>query len=277
MTSESQGGQMTVGIFDAGIGGIPLAARIRQAAPQYRIVYMGDAARRPYGPQDNATVARYVGEAEAFFYEAGCDVWVIACNTASVVADRALAGQMPCIDMVSAVLADLPPPTQGPVGVLGTAGTVASGVYPNALRGYQVHQVAAEELLRLAEEGGGDDPRRVLELAHDAMREMLEKSCTTTVLACTDFTCIIDEMRAAAGDSKLLDPLDSAAVLTIQTLQDLEAKNGWAAGATTPRLPDRLCMTAPHPVDAVKFAKEEFGLELPPVEIVSIGSTDTHN
>ncbi|MGV9799852.1 glutamate racemase [Mycobacterium sp. NPDC003449] len=251
----------TVGIFDAGIGGLPLASMMRKRAPQHRIVYLGDAARRPYGPRPAAEVARFVAEEERFFVTQGCDVWVIACNTASVVAADALRRTIPAIDMLTAIEAaarDTPP---GPVGVLATAGTVASGVVPRVLTGRVVHQLATEDLLRLAEEGITD--RRVDPLIGEAVHFLREHHCGTAVLACTDFTCILDRLRSAAGNIRLLDPLDTAVELVLEHLDGCSSRAPRAEG-------DRLCLTGRHPVDVERYAAETYGLDLGPATYVTL-------
>lgn len=242
-----------------------MAATVRALAPEYRLVYFGDAARRPYGPLPGDVVTGYVAQAEALFHREGCDVWVIACNTASVVADRALKGLLPCIDMVSAAAAAAPDPAEGPVGVLATAGTVASGVIARALPEHDVHQVATEELLRLAEEGASADPR-IPALTAAAVAELQAAGCTSAILACTDFTCVLPQMRAAAGGIRLIDPLDAAAAMAVATLRDLDP------GLDRTELPDKLYLSGPHPTDIVEFARDRFGLDLPPVEYVDIDS-----
>ncbi|PKW16169.1 glutamate racemase [Saccharopolyspora spinosa] len=252
----------SVGIFDAGIGGLPLAAMLRRRAPQHRLVYLGDAARRPYGPRPGAEVARFLGQAEQFFVRAGCDAWVIACNTASVVAAEADVGAIPFVDMVSAVREAVRMAPVGPVGVLATAGTVASGALPRALPEREVFQVATEELLRLAEEGGGDDPVRLRRLARRAMEQITAAGCASAVLACTDFTCILDAMRAAEPGFALIDPVESAADLTLGLLQK--------PGSPRAGQEDLFCLTGPHPTDGVAFAWDAFGLTLPPVRTVTI-------
>jgi glutamate racemase len=257
----------SVGIFDAGIGGLPLAAVLRRRARQHRLVYLGDAARRPYGPRPGADVARFLGQAERFFSQAGCDVWVIACNTASAVIPEADVGALPFVDMVSAVREAVRTAPEGPVGVLATAGTVASGALPRALPEREVFQLATEELLRLAEEGGGDDPRALRRLAEQAMAQITAAGCTSAVLACTDFTCIVDTMRAAAPGLPLIDPVETTAELTLGLLE----KSGPRTGTTGE---DRFCLTGPHPTDGVAFARDTLGLTLPPAQIVTIDIPD---
>lgn len=250
-----------MGVFDAGIGGIPLAALLDQQG--HAIVYLGDVARRPYGPRSNVEVARYVGEAEQFFADVGCDIWVIACNTASVVSTEALRGLIPCVDMVSAVVHEYPASGSGPVGILATAGTVASGAFPAALATYEVHQIATEELLRMAEEGGGESTR-LRALAADAFAQLRAHGCGDAVLACTDFTCVLDDLVAEAGGIRLVDPLEAAVRLVDERLAGLDRK-GAASGANG----HRLVLTGEHPVDVPAYARERFGLELPEPEYLS--------
>ena len=249
-----------VGVFDAGVGGIPLAALLDQRG--YRVVYLGDAARRPYGPKPNDVVAGYVAEAERFFERAGCDAWVIACNTASVVAEGVLRRHIPCIDMVSAVVSAYPTTQSGKLGLLATAGTVASGTFDVALGTYDLHQIATEELLRLAEEGGGD-AAVVRSLAAAALRSLAEAGCTEVVLACTDFTCVMGELQAEAGDLRLVDPLYEA-------LRMVEALVPPPRGGEPPV--HRLVLTGEHPLDVPAYARGRFGLELPEPEYRPLGT-----
>lgn len=257
----------TVGVFDAGIGGLPIAKRVRDAAPGASILYLGDTARRPYGPQPREAITGYVSEVERFMSSAGVDVWIIACNTASVVAQEALFGLLPVVDMVAAATSCVSSETLGPIGVLGTEGTIASGAYTRALPEFEVLGVAAEELLRLAELGGGDDPKLLEQLARASAAPLLESQVTTAILACTDFTCILPTMERAFGAGiTLIDPADRAVELACDVLRKLPD-----AAGSRPAMPrDRLCFTAPAPVDARAFAREQCGLEMPDPEYVTL-------
>lgn len=250
------------GVFDAGIGGLPVAARL--AARGCQIVYLGDSGRRPYGPQQNDAVAGYVAEAEQFFADAGCDFWVIACNTASVVAPQALRGLLPCVDMVGAVLHRYPPGGSGPLGLIATAGTVASGEFSSRLEGYDVHALATEELLRIAEEGGGDSAV-VRSLAAVAFEQLRAELCTEVVLACTDFTCVLDDLAAVADNLVLFDPIDAVLELADAQIRDLRERTPGIGPS------HRLVLTGPHPVDVPAYARTEFGLTLSDPEYLTLG------
>jgi glutamate racemase len=268
-----------VGVFDAGIGGVPLAARLHELIP-CQVVYLGDAARRPYGPQPGARVAGYVAQAEEFFFRQRCDLWVVACNTASVVVDMATRDLLPRIDMISAVRATVPT-TDRPIGLVGTAGTVRSGAFPRALSGRVVHQIATEELLRLAEEGGGD-AGAVRALAGSAFDELRDLGCRHVILACTDFTCILTDLHQVADDLALIDPLEEAARLAVAHLRagsrqgrgsavdPAAAATGAPLPGPTPGAGDEVYLTGPHPVDVAAYAHDRFGLSWPEPTFVEL-------
>lgn len=253
-----------LGVFDAGIGGIPLASWIRRRAPEVPLVYLGDAARRPYGPRPSSEVAQFVSEAEAFFAAQGCVAWTIACNTASVVADQTLAGTIPVVTMVDAVQAAAPDPAHGPVAILATAGTVDSGVFVDALPDHRVHQIATEELLRLGETDSSDMVR-IHRLAAQAMDEVRAVGCATALLACTDFTALLDPLREVGSGIELIDPLEAAGNLTLALLNRFGGDDSRRVVQN-----DRIFLTGVHPVDIRQYAADRFDLAIPHPEIVSM-------
>jgi glutamate racemase len=78
----------TIGIFDSGYGGLTILKEIRSAMPQYSYIYLGDNARSPYGNRSFATVYQYTLEAVEWLFGQGCDLVILACNTASAKALR---------------------------------------------------------------------------------------------------------------------------------------------------------------------------------------------
>jgi glutamate racemase len=260
-----------VGVFDAGIGGLPLAAAIRRARPDVGIVYLADSARRPYGPQPQHAIKGYMAEVAAFFDAAGVDLWAVACNTASVAVRDIPIGRAARIDMVQAVRRAASRAGIPRIGLLATASTVASGVMVEALPDYEVTQVATEDLLRLAEVGS-TDRAAIQRLSLEAIKQLRESGCNTAILACTDFTPVLPMMAEVAGAMTLIDPLEAARDLTLETIAEpcepLAADGAHAL--------DRLCLTGPHPVNVREYARDELGLELPHPEIVTLPRPSRH-
>ncbi|MFX4887706.1 hypothetical protein ABTB91_19925, partial [Acinetobacter baumannii] len=63
---------------------------IQQVLPEYDYLYLGDNARTPYGTRSFETVYKYTLEAVEWFFKQGCELVVLACNTASAKALRTI-------------------------------------------------------------------------------------------------------------------------------------------------------------------------------------------
>lgn len=131
------GSSAPIGVFDSGIGGLTVVRRIVDELPNESILYFGDTARVPYGPKSAATVRRYAHEAASFLLSRGVKLIVIACNTVSAHAKTALRTTLPVpvLGVVEPGARAAVSATQSRrIGVIGTAGTIASGAYDLAVR-----------------------------------------------------------------------------------------------------------------------------------------------
>lgn len=131
--------QQPIGVFDSGYGGLTVLKEIVKQLPEYDYIYLGDNARAPYGPRSFDTVYQYTLQCVQWFFEQGCHLVVLACNTASAKALRTIQqNDLSHIDPSKRVLGVIRPTAEvigqytktNQVGVLGTAGTVQSGSYP---------------------------------------------------------------------------------------------------------------------------------------------------
>ena len=136
MSSKSSIGP--IGIFDSGYGGLTILNAIRNRLPQYDYLYLGDNAIAPYGPRSFNIVYRFTLEAVKYLFEQGCNLVILACNTASAKALRTIQqNDLPNIDPSKRVLGVIRPTVEkigeisktGNIGILGTAGTVQSQSY----------------------------------------------------------------------------------------------------------------------------------------------------
>ena len=117
-----------IGVFD----------KIRQLMPEYDYLYLGDNARTPYGPRSFEVVYQFTRQAVRFLFAQGCHLVILACNTASAKALRTIQQRdLPEWDASRRVLGVIRPTVElmdsishtKHVGVLGTAGTIASNSY----------------------------------------------------------------------------------------------------------------------------------------------------
>ena len=79
-----------IGIFDSGYGGLTILHQIRQRLPQYDYLYLGDNARAPYGSHSFEIVYQYTLQAVEELFARGCELIILACNTASAKALRTI-------------------------------------------------------------------------------------------------------------------------------------------------------------------------------------------
>jgi glutamate racemase len=79
---------MAVGIFDSGLGGLTVLDAASKRLPDVPFVYYGDNANTPYGTRDAADVYDLTTKGTQRLFDAGCDLVILACNTASAAALR---------------------------------------------------------------------------------------------------------------------------------------------------------------------------------------------
>ena len=79
---------MAVGIFDSGLGGLTVLDAVQRRLPDVPFVYFGDNAHAPYGVRDADDIYALTTQAVERMWDAGCDLVILACNTASAAALR---------------------------------------------------------------------------------------------------------------------------------------------------------------------------------------------
>lgn len=79
---------MAVGVFDSGLGGLTVLDAVSQRLPDVPFVYFGDSKHAPYGVRDADDVYDLTCAAVETLWENGCDLVILACNTASAAALR---------------------------------------------------------------------------------------------------------------------------------------------------------------------------------------------
>jgi glutamate racemase len=128
-----------IGVFDSGYGGLTVFKELLLKLPQYDYIYLGDNARNPYGTRSFEVVFEYTWQSVQYLFKQGCQLVVLACNTASAKALRNIQQkELPRSYPSRRVLGVIRPSVEmipemtktGHVGVLGTTGTVVSESYP---------------------------------------------------------------------------------------------------------------------------------------------------
>ena len=127
-----------IGIFDSGYGGLSVLRQIRNLMPEYDYLYLGDNARAPYGSRSFDVVYEYTLQAVEALFARGCQLVILACNTASAKALRSiqqndlgrLGAERRVLGVIRPTVEAIGELTQTRhVGILATQGTVSSRSY----------------------------------------------------------------------------------------------------------------------------------------------------
>ncbi len=198
-----------IGIFDSGYGGLTILKEIIQQLPRYDYLYLGDNARAPYGNRSFETVYQYTLQSVQWFFDQGCSLVVLACNTASAKALRTIQqNDLPELAPGKRVLGVIRPTTEiigqfsetKQVGILATNGTVVSNSYPIEIGKFYpavtVHQEACPMWVPLVENnehlGQGADF-----FVKKHLHNIFEKGETIDVilLACTHYPLLREKIQ----------------------------------------------------------------------------------
>jgi glutamate racemase len=229
-----------LGVFDSGLGGLTVVRELRRALPAEDIVYLGDTARVPYGTKGAATVVKYALSCAHHLVARDVKALVVACNTVSAVAPDRLRVELdvPVLGVVEpGARAAVSATRSGRIGVLATAGTIASGAYPRAIASLstraEVHGQAAPLLVPLAEEGwtDGDVPRLIV---RRYLAPLARARVDVVLLGCTHYPLLRPilegEVREVLGDEASV--VDSAHATAAEVRSFLDSRGLARAGGT---------------------------------------------
>lgn len=214
-----------IGVFDSGVGGLTVVRRIAESLPRESIVYLGDTARVPYGTKSADTVIRYARACARVLLERGIKLLVVGCNTASACALDALREglDIPVLGVIEpGARFALEATRTGRIGVIGTAGTVASRAYPLAIEamapGVEVFSKACPLFVPFAEEGWTDG-HVVREVASTYLAELIGHGIDTLVLGCTHYPLLSNVIAEVMGEAvTLVDSAEATAAVVAETL-----------------------------------------------------------
>src|SRR5437899_5941318 len=220
-----------LGVFDSGIGGLTVARAVFERLPHESVIYFGDTARVPYGPKSPDTVRRYSGEILAYLLQRGVKAVVVACNTSTAHALGFLQQRSP-VPVVGVIepgaRAAVAATRTGTIGVIGTAGTIASGAYERAIKALRadarVHSQPCPLFVPLVEEGWFEHPAAEL-IAREYLEPLKRAKVDVLVLGCTHYPLLkplIARVMGPGGDVTLVDSAGETATAVARELERLD-------------------------------------------------------
>ncbi len=201
-----------IGVFDSGYGGLTVLKEIAAKLPQYDYIYLGDNARAPYGTRSFDTVYQYTLQSVQWFFSQGCQLVILACNTASAKALRTIQqndlANTPLGDGGRRVLGVIRPTSEvignfsktKTVGVLGTTGTIQSQSYLIEIEkffpGCRVFQEACPMWVPLVE-NNEHNSKGADYFIEKHINNLLTQSgeIDTILLACTHYPLLMEKIQ----------------------------------------------------------------------------------
>jgi glutamate racemase len=182
-----------IGIFDSGIGGLTTVKALMDTLGGHDLIYFGDTARTPYGSKSKDTVIRYAIENTEFLLSRGAKIIVMACNTASSVAMEILKEKynIPVFEVITpAVEQAVNQKFKSRIGVIGTRGTINSGIYERLIKERlpetSVFSCPCPLLVPLVEEGWLDKPETRM-IVKKYLHPLKVRQVESLILGCTHY------------------------------------------------------------------------------------------
>ncbi|MFN3823676.1 MAG: glutamate racemase [Pseudorhodobacter sp.] len=238
---------MAVGIFDSGIGGLTVLDAIARRLPDLPLVYLGDNAHAPYGVRDAEDIFNLTCASVERLWAEGCDLVILACNTASaaalkrmqetwVPADKRVLGVF--VPMIEALTerqwGDNSPPREVAVkhvALFATPATVASRAFQRELAyraiGVDVEAQPCGGVVDAIEQGDELLAEALVRSHVDALKRRMPKP-EAAILGCTHYPLMEGVFAAALGPEVTVY---SQARLVAESLADYLARRPEFLGA----------------------------------------------
>ena len=277
-----------IGIFDSGVGGLSVLRHVHAQLPHEHLIYFADSGHAPYGDREEEWVIQRSLAVAAFLFGQGVKALVVACNTATVAAIKAIRTQWPGVPIVG-VEPGLKPGAaatrSGKVGVLATDRTLHGEKFLS-LRDQVTAATQAEFLLQpcigLVDqiELGQLGSAGTMALLEQYVVPLLDRGADTLVLGCTHYPLVqvsIERVVRRYTDD-MVTLIDTGDAVARQLARLLEASS-LLRGADDQ--PSRLTGFTSASREALRAAFNTLLGQDPPVHEVEIslplpGSTATH-
>ncbi|MCR9126130.1 MAG: aspartate/glutamate racemase family protein [Rhodobacteraceae bacterium] len=241
---------MAVGIFDSGLGGLTVLEAAQARLPQVDFLYFGDSANAPYGVRDADDVHKLTRACVESLWARGCDLVILACNTASAAALRRMqeAGVPPgkrvlgvFVPLIEALTerrwGDNSPPREVAVkhvALFATPATVASRAFQRELAfraiGVDVEAQACGGVVDAIEDGDMILAEALVRSHVDALKRKMPAP-EAAILGCTHYPLMDRTFQTALGpDVKVFSQAD----LVAESLADYLARYPQMAGSGAP-------------------------------------------
>lgn len=193
-----------IGVFDSGIGGLPIAKQIRELMPHEHLIYVADTAFAPYGEKSDAEILQRSIAVVEFLLSQKVKAIVVACNTATMVSIKTLRERyaIPFIGVEPGVKPAAIHTQTGVIGVLATERTLTSQAFDSLAKrvagNVQMEIQPSPKLVHLVENLQLDFTQ-ASETVQEYVQPLIAKGADTIILGCTHFTHLAPVIEQVAG------------------------------------------------------------------------------
>lgn len=193
-----------IGIFDSGIGGLPIAQKIRALLPNENLIYLADTLHAPYGEKPEDYIFQRSLAMVDFLLSKNAKAIVVACNTATMVSIKRLRElyEIPFIGVEPGVKPAAIHTKTGVIGVLATEKTLSSEAFNQLAQrvagNAQIEIQPCPKLVRLVEALKLND-KDAFEAVEEYVHPLIEKEADTIILGCTHFAHLAPVIEKVAG------------------------------------------------------------------------------
>lgn len=209
-----------IGIFDSGIGGITIFNNILKELPNYKYIYYSDSINNPYGDKSKEEIIKISKNIINLLIKKGCQIIVIACNTASTIAVNTLRKEfdIPIIAVEPAYKMVYDNNYNDKALILATKGTLESDKFKKLYQQYNNYKTSLYECTGLADLIEKDQKEKIKEYLKKNISQFIGINCV--VLGCTHYPLIKNEIKEILGNVNFYD----SAVGTTKILKDIIKK-----------------------------------------------------
>ena len=221
-----------IGVLDSGVGGLTVVKELMRQLPQENIVYYGDTAHCPYGIRDLSQVRDFTFRIIEYLMAQDVKMIVLACNTATAASmeEASKYFDIPILGVIQpGVRAAISATRNNRIGVIGTEGTIHSGVYQNTILKINpnmfVVSQACQPFVSLVEQNlvYTKDARRLIA---EYLEPIQTQHIDTLVLGCTHYPLMANAISMFMGpDVELISSAEETARETIAILYQHEMLN----------------------------------------------------
>ncbi len=234
MSINNIGSESPIGIFDSGMGGLTILAKVKEMLPFENIIYYADAKNCPYGGRSASEITRLTCAAVGQLVDMGAKLVVVACNTATAYAIEELRAKysIPIVAIEPAVKPAAMASPSGRIALLATKGTLEGERLEQLCKTLpatvHIMKVEGKGFVELVEQGLEGTPQAD-SCVNDVLAPIVAQGVDQIVLGCTHYPFLTSSISKVIKNRNIgiVDPAFAVAarVRDILTKTDSLSKN----------------------------------------------------